>query len=399
MKTEMMFICSIIPDIKANRNISFSRAGNCAVENILFESIKYFDRVFVESIRPLKANKKPFLNKKHFYIYKNIKIEDIPYINVSLIKQISTGLYIFYRIIKWKILSRGQKYILSYNISMPPGIFSFLAAKITGIPIYGIIFDINIPGRTVKNKLSYQIDYYQHKVLLKYYNIICINDNIKNDFNLNENNYIKIEGGISEARISVIQNDKCSYGIKKDFFCIGLFGSLDNYNSIEEIISALSQIINESVILYIAGKGPMESYVKLSALRDKRIKYLGFIDQTALDKIYSEMDILLNIRKIKNNKTRYLFPSRIFEYLASGKPIISTSLVGNMEYNNKMSIVIDEDIESIKNAIINVIGNYDEYYQKSQRNKQFIYSKTWENQFYKIYRFINKNDVMHGLKK
>lgn len=84
----------------------------------------------------------------------------------------------------------------------------------------------------------------------------------------------------------------------------------------------------EAFRLHIAGRGPLESVVRLRAARECNLDFLGLVPPGELAQLYDSADVLVNPRPPGQGFTRYSFPSKLLEYVASGALIVSTRLEG-----------------------------------------------------------------------
>lgn len=94
----------------------------------------------------------------------------------------------------------------------------------------------------------------------------------------------------------------------------------------------------------------------LCDIEDKRIKFLGTLPRTEVLKIQKEAFLLINPRHSSEEFTKYSFPSKTMEYLASGTPTLMCQLkcIPN-EYKQFLFFIEDETVEGYKNAILNII--------------------------------------------
>lgn len=110
--------------------------------------------------------------------------------------------------------------------------------------------------------------------------------------------------------------------------------------------------------LYIAGDGYYTELVKSYCDRTDNIHYLGVLDNDLIKDMYKEADYLINIGNTLNN----MVPSKIFEYMSQGKPIISTLKIDkdpSLDYlrQYKDVCIIDENINYETN--IKILINFD----------------------------------------
>jgi glycosyltransferase involved in cell wall biosynthesis len=79
---------------------------------------------------------------------------------------------------------------------------------------------------------------------------------------------------------------------------------------------------------------------------------LGLLDHDALFRLYADADLLLNLRLTQAVNTPYLFPSKLLEYFAIGKPVLSTAVAHTeKEYGALCYILRDETAAGVAEAI------------------------------------------------
>jgi len=107
-------------------------------------------------------------------------------------------------------------------------------------------------------------------------------------------------------------------------FVIVSAGTLNEANGVHILLQAFSMLDGIHYKLRIAGSGPLEKDVRYAAVRDARIEYCGYLAYENVLRLYQTADVLLNLRLTNTIRTKYLFPSKLMEYLLSGRPVIST---------------------------------------------------------------------------
>jgi len=96
----------------------------------------------------------------------------------------------------------------------------------------------------------------------------------------------------------------------------------------------------------------MQSRVEALAGADPRIRYLGFLERDELLERLRRSLVLVNPRPAGRPENRYNFPSKILEYLATGRPVISLAS-GDIaeEYGHLLILLADEAPESFARLI------------------------------------------------
>jgi glycosyltransferase involved in cell wall biosynthesis len=125
-------------------------------------------------------------------------------------------------------------------------------------------------------------------------------------------------------------------------------GNLSELNGFKEIIEGFTQTKNPSYRLQIAGAGALQDKVAEAAKSDPRIEYLGQLPFVEVLELYKSADCLICMRLTKRVDSRYFFPSKLFEYLASGVPVITTR-TGHVEseYQNIAVLLYEETAEAL----------------------------------------------------
>lgn len=103
-------------------------------------------------------------------------------------------------------------------------------------------------------------------------------------------------------------------------------GTLDRDFGILDLAKAF-QLITDAQ-LWICGRGNALQELKEISNQNKNIKCFGFLPQDRIAKLRDECDYLINPRRPTGTFTKYSFPSKTAEYMASGKPVIMYKLEG-----------------------------------------------------------------------
>lgn len=166
-------------------------------------------------------------------------------------------------------------------------------------------------------------------------------------------------------------------------------GTLSIKYGILELIQEFKLIKDERYRLIICGGGNGSDKVQSECLSDKRIQFLGLVSQEEAHRIRCNADILVNPRRNTDAYTKYSFPSKIMEYLLTGKPVICYRLDGiPKEYDNVL-IYAEEREGGLCKAIEEVsIMDKDKKKDLYNRTMSLIAQKTPEKQCEKIRKLL-----------
>lgn len=156
--------------------------------------------------------------------------------------------------------------------------------------------------------------------------------------------------------VSKIQSLMQQLGLKNSDKVIGFIGTIYPFAGLDFLINNFHILKNEikEIKFLIVGGGP--DFVRIKSLiiqfhLENDIILTGFIKQEKLFEYVSLFDICVNPFAI-NNITDRIIPTKILEYMACGKPVLSTPLRGTIELlpNESYGIVyspLDEFITSL----------------------------------------------------
>lgn len=151
-------------------------------------------------------------------------------------------------------------------------------------------------------------------------------------------------------------------GIQTNDRIILFMGTLYPFSGIDHILKNFHLLQNKikQIKFVIIGGGP--DFNRLKSLSNelqlnKNIIFTGFVEQKKIPEYIAIADICLN-PFVTNTLTDRVIPTKILEYLACGKPVLSTPLKGTVELlpNENYGIVysqLDDFISSIEKLLQN----------------------------------------------
>jgi glycosyltransferase involved in cell wall biosynthesis len=99
----------------------------------------------------------------------------------------------------------------------------------------------------------------------------------------------------------------------------------------------------------------MKDDVIAAAKTDNRIHYLGFLSTESLVEKMCQATVFINVRSAETPFIAYSFPSKLLEYMAFGRPTITTALPGiPNEYHEFLYLIRDENPVYIARLITEV---------------------------------------------
>lgn len=166
-------------------------------------------------------------------------------------------------------------------------------------------------------------------------------------------------------------------------------GTLNYEFGIGTLLEAFEKIQNNDVKLVICGFGAAEA--EIQKRKDSRIVFLGRVDRTQALALQRRAAVLVNPRQNNAEFTKYSFPSKTMEYLASGVPVVAYKLDGIPdEYDAFIRYVPDQTSETLA-AVLSEMCALPQLKRAEigEKAKQFVLSeKNAEKQARKILDFL-----------
>lgn len=171
-------------------------------------------------------------------------------------------------------------------------------------------------------------------------------------------------------------------------------GKLDEKYGIKILIDSFMEIYDNDIELWITGGGDSVKYIKECANEDKRIKFYGFLpNREDVIKKQLQATALINMRLPSEKASEYCFPSKLFEYMATGIPVLSFKIKGiPREYNDYLWFIESEDKKSIKKTLYNIFNSskYTIDAKGNEAKKFIIEKKSTISQCKRIWEYVNE---------
>ena len=150
---------------------------------------------------------------------------------------------------------------------------------------------------------------------------------------------------------------------------------------------------NDNIELWLFGDGSAVNEIISNSQKDHRIKYFGSVTRQEVLMYEKQAILLVNPRSTKEQFTKYSFPSKTIEYMASGTPLLTTRLEGiPSEYFDHSFSIEDNTVCQIKDALVSILNLSDEELkQKGKIAQQFVReNKNAKAQSERIVTFLRK---------
>jgi len=166
-------------------------------------------------------------------------------------------------------------------------------------------------------------------------------------------------------------------------------GTSSKWGGVSYLLDAyLKACKNVELELWISGAGDYSQFSKQYS-HEPSIKFLGMLSQSELEERYKQADIFVNPRPelYDNDKN---FPSKLFDYLSYGKPVISFKTSGlSPQYDDLLIFPDQNSVKALANSIKEVI-NWTDHERQLYASKLDHYASTvtWDVQAKRFLQFV-----------
>ena len=190
-----------------------------------------------------------------------------------------------------------------------------------------------------------------------------------------EQSFLLINGCIRWERFSTILPAE----VKNNVINVVYTGGFSHVVGTDLMLDAFKQVKDQDVRLILCGQGgDMKERASKAQMEDSRIEYKGFLSRPEYYEILNKANILINPRNMQYKQNSANFPSKVLEYIATGRYVISTKFIGWEAYQDEI-IFSESDKDSLAQCIIKVVSevkaNPNRYYL---HNRKFAQKIDWD---------------------
>ncbi len=170
-------------------------------------------------------------------------------------------------------------------------------------------------------------------------------------------------------------------------------GQLNPAYGMENLLEAFLEIYktHPEHELWLCGNGRLVPKIQELARACPGIRFYGYVSGERVRQLQAEAAVLVNPRQNVGGLTRFSFPSKTMEYLASGRPVCGYKLDGiPAEYDDYIQYVPDNSIEALQNKLLELCALSPVQRQElGEKSRKFILEhKTPKKQCEKIVRML-----------
>lgn len=381
-------------DAEGGRNAAYSEAGTLFQERLIAAvgtAGVPVDHVF--ALRPTPSF--PRSRRLWYGAVEGATIAGLPatlisFVNVGPLKALTVAAALVPRLVRWaRRHPRDAHVILMYNVQNPPGLAGVLAARLTGAHTVAVAADVQIPGSgLVPDTWLRRVEFaLQRATLPRVHGLVVLTDRIGADFAPRVPSML-MEGAALDAASPAPAGAPCPQAP----FTLMYAGGLNELKGVPLLLEAFARLPGPGYRLWITGVGPLRGEVERAAAADPRIDYRGFPPYAEVLAMYGQADLLVNPHSARHASARYVFPSKLLEYLATGTPVVSTVSTPEVlrEYGTVIVPVLDDTAGELADAIARAAAlSHAERAALGARARAFVLErKGWGVQGRRVAEFI-----------
>jgi glycosyltransferase involved in cell wall biosynthesis len=254
---------------------------------------------------------------------------------------------VFWEALRDRARSGRSDVVLIYNLHPGYALPAWIVARVLRRPIVGVVADVFFAGSEPPKGLLRRIEARFGRALLGDLDgVLAFSSLVLSDFGVRAPSLRAVPAmDASEALTgSPVKSSECRR--------VALFsGTLVEANGVDLLLEGFRRRRVRDTELWIVGRGPMEDEIRRLP-PEEGVRFKGFLRREELLDLQRRSLLLVNPRPNTLREHRYNFPSKVIEYMASGRPVVTTGSADiRAEYWPYVLGIEREDPEGVAEAL------------------------------------------------
>lgn len=308
----------------------------------------------------------------------------VPYFNLPFLKHICLFFYSFFYVLFWGIRNKNDKSIVCDVLTVSICLGALLASKINCVKSIAVVTDLydlmqGVDKKSFIIRMAGKINGWYSRSFDKY---ILLTEQMNAVVNPKGRPHMVMEALCDSS----IVNDNI-YTVEKVHPRTVIYaGGIHEIYGLKMLAEGFLKAGVEDAKLVCYGQGPYVDELRKLCEQHSNIEYRGVVTNDIVVLEEQKATLLVNPRFTTEEFTKYSFPSKNMEYMASGTPLLTTKLPGMPgEYYPYVFLFQEETVDGYADAIRKVLS-YSEWELRSfgYKASQFV--------------LLNKNNVQQGMR-
>lgn len=387
-----------ISALASEKQINFEY--HCSGKNPGF-AVQKFSRLLVKGLQANNVEVRaisnpPNLTVRGMYVKSVDEIEEgvhykyVPYLNLPIIKHICLFIYVFIYVLFWGIRDRRNKTIVCDVLSISICMGALLASKINGVQSIAVVTDIYgmMVGSNKTSFISRLAAKLNSRYVSQFDKYVLLTEQMNDVVNPKGRPHIVMEALCDSSLLQETHGHISKSHPRTVIYAGGIYGKYGLKMLAEGFIMA--NVPDAKLVYY--GEGSYVEEYKALCDEHPNLEYRGVAPNEEI--LYEEQKatLLVNPRFTTEEFTKYSFPSKNMEYMASGTPLLTTKLPGMpKEYYPYVFLFDEETIDGYAGAINDALTHSEsELLEFGESAKRFVLQhKNNIEQAQRISEFIN----------
>lgn len=320
------------------------------------------------STRPInRATEKKKWIKREKETVNGVSFSYIPFFNYPILRQWFLFWGVFFRILFFSG-KRKETAVVCDALNLTAAYAVCLASFFRGYRTVAIVTDV--PGHLSYSRKVSMNQKANLFIMKRFRSYLLLTEPMSEVVNPKNRPYIVLEG---HADLSMADVENTLEGKAEKKVCL-YAGSLMKIYGIGNLVEGFAKADVPNTELHIYGTGDyLEEIQKLSKTHEN-VKYMGVAPNSEIVKAEIRATLLVNPRPSGEDYTKYSFPSKNMEYMASGTPVLTTKLPGMpADHLEHVYLLEDESAGGIAVALRDLLTRpAEELFEKGKQAKAFI---------------------------
>lgn len=402
------FVAPILPDSALANYSAASLAGNRFQHGVLKALLAHSIVTSIISLRPVSSyprSRRLFFKGADSTLGEGVPYKQIGFINAGPLKTLTAAFTSFFAIWRWARKHRGdRRVILFYNAYNPSAWVGIIGAWLTRSRVIIIVADVRVPGSGSGDaSLLRRIEYKITIASIRHVDaVVPVTSRIAVDLAPGVP-FLLLNGGTPDDMLVPLPSPPLQKACviypetpDRNPFIVLYAGSLNHLAGVPLLLQAFQRLEGARFQLWIIGRGELETVVRHASATDTRIRYLGSLSRADLLAAYAAANVLVNPHSTVLLTARYVFPSKLLEYLASGRPVITTATPEiAADYGDLCTVLHREESQALADAITQVAAMTDvaRLARADEARAAVIERYAWARQGRRLVQFLKEQST------
>ena len=149
-------------------------------------------------------------------------------------------------------------------------------------------------------------------------------------------------------------------------------GTLSHLNGIDVLLEGFVLANIPNAYLHIYGSGPLGGLVSQYCTKYDHILFHGRVSDQALQVAYANADLLVSLRIPDDYAMKFSFPSKLFEYMATGRPVLTTRIISDFSLDEYVYVVDDMSTNTISSCLKSIYADSNHASTKAENARAYV---------------------------